>query len=122
MTTKQNLIDFGKRLKTARAKENKTQDQVGHIMGCHPTMVGHYENARMVKKMPPYDVILQVAEYLNVNHDWLATGFEPAPPAEPVRPLTVDEIANYVWERPQFKNPRFSDLIELIRFAEARYQ
>jgi hypothetical protein len=85
-------------------------------------MVGHYESARNVKKMPPYDVILQVSEYLNCNHDWLATGFEPAPPPESVRPLTIDEIANFVWDRPQFKNPRFSDLIELIRFAEARYQ
>ena len=122
MTTKQNLIDFGKRLKIARTEANKTQDQLSHIMNCHPTMVGHYENARMVKKMPPYDVILQAAEYLKVDHDWLATGFEAAPPPERVRPLTIDEIANFVWDRPQFKNPRFSDLIELIRFAEARYQ
>jgi transcriptional regulator with XRE-family HTH domain len=122
LTTQNNLIEFGKRLQRARSMAHKTQAQVGHIMGCHATMVGHYEHARNITKMPPYDSLLQVAEYLNVDHDWLATGFESAPAPEPVRPLTIDEIANFVWDRPQFKNPRFSDLIELIRFAEARYQ
>ncbi len=111
MTTQNNLIDFGKRLQRARAMAHKTQAQVGHIMGCHATMVGHYENARMVKKMPPYDVILQVSEYLNVDHDWLATGYEPSPKQEEIKPLSIDDLANYIWDRPQFKNPRFSDLV-----------
>lgn len=98
---------------------NKTQEQVASVMGVHMSMVGHYEVARKISKMPPYDVILMVAEYLNVDHDWLGTGFERAPETAP---LTTDEIAQYLWEKPELKNPKFSDLIALVRFAESRYR
>jgi len=100
----------------------KTQEQVASVMGVHTTMIGHYENARKVSKMPPYDVLLVAAEYLNVDHDWLGTGYEAAPPPKPIEPMSIDEIANFIWDRPQYKNPRLSDLVELIRLAEARYQ
>jgi transcriptional regulator with XRE-family HTH domain len=113
------MKEFGARLRIARAKSGKTQEQLSVAIGGHKSLIGHWENNRIGNRMPGYDMVSAMAEALGVDHEWLATGFEP-PERKNVSPMTIDEIAGYLWDHPELRNPKFSDLVDLVRFAENR--
>ncbi|MGG3871677.1 XRE family transcriptional regulator [Brevibacillus laterosporus] len=59
---------FGKRLREAREKKNKSRKEVGEELNISPHTLSGYENGH---RTPNIDLINRFADYYNVTTDWL---------------------------------------------------
>jgi transcriptional regulator with XRE-family HTH domain len=59
---------FSKRLKEVRDKKGLTQDDIAIGIRSHKSTISMYENGF---RRPSHDMIIKIAEYLNVSADYL---------------------------------------------------
>lgn len=62
------MIDFGKRLKNLRLKENMTQAQLAAKLGLTKSVISAYENEI---RLPSYDILIHIAKIFKVSTDYL---------------------------------------------------
>lgn len=65
------LIDFGRRLRTARESLNLTQQELADAVGINKSMISAYENGTTDPRM---SIMQPLADKLKVSINWLATG------------------------------------------------
>jgi len=68
------MSSFGKRLKEVRLACKYKQGEVAEFLGITQTAMSDYENE---KRNPPRETIVKLAEFYDVNLNWLLTGEGP---------------------------------------------
>jgi len=69
------IKSFGNRVKQKRQELNMKQYEFASRIGITPQTLNKYENTNGEKnKMPSFEVIIKIAEQLNVSLDWLCGG------------------------------------------------
>lgn len=61
-------MKFAKRLRQLRKEKGLTQEELGNIFGLAKTTIAGYEKGG---KEPKYEILVKIAEYFNVNTDYL---------------------------------------------------
>ena len=62
------MINFGKRLKNLRLKDEMTQAQLAAKLGLTKSVISAYENEL---RLPSYDILIHIAQIFRVSTDYL---------------------------------------------------
>ena len=73
MDQKNNIVEFGKRIKLSRGKCGLRGFDFAKKLGLSQSQLSRYENG---KNSPDVTMLTKIAELLDVNLDWLITGEE----------------------------------------------
>ena len=71
---------FGERLRRLRKERDITQGQLAEVIGVVPSAVGKYE--RIPQSYPSVEALMKIADYFDVNIDYLLRGVQAAPSVE----------------------------------------
>lgn len=112
------MTPFNQRLRELRESNNLSQQQLAEIVGVSKSTIGMYEQGR---REPSYEVEEALADYFNVDLDYLrgrtdkTTTIYPMRDTKPQRRFLMDRIA----KADDKKLDKIKKLMELIEDEEA---
>ncbi len=83
------FMDFGKRLKYLRIKNNISQKELAKLLNVGVSTISNYETGR---NEPSYDKLIILAKYFNVSIDYLLGNSENKKPDESIKDDDIFEI------------------------------
>ena len=86
-------MSIGDRITTLRKERNLSQIDLAHALGVSRQAVSKWENNQ---SSPDTVKLIQLADLLNTEVEYLATGNRPSRPSEPITVTVVEHVDRYV--------------------------